>query len=640
MLGAGNDGRIPEAVPPLPLPEFEYCELEKRERIGTGGDADVYRATIDHNDHTYPVAIKQPRFEGTIQRRVLEKFQTEAQTWSNLADHDNIVSVYAWGMEPLPWLALEFMDGGTLNARIGSVDVAEALWLSGRIAEGIRHGHRHGVAHLDIKPTNLLLRDTPAGKWDYPKVSDWGLAKLLLEHSNSIEGISPTYAAPEQFDADEYGSPDDITDIYQLGAVAYALLVGEPPFTGSSTAVMQGVLQEEPDPPSTSNPKVPAAVDDAVLKALAKQKDDRYQSVLLFRKELNRLFEEYVGGSLETTAASVDAEQHTSSDTAPTTESDETGEGVANVTRADAPTREQSTTKKNEESNSTVVSTQQRDSPESESSVLTRRRMLGILGVGVVGVGGGWMVGQTNNQLNDKNSLDSTSGTDANTPTASEDTKISPSETDPSGTAETVAEGPTTIIDDFETGELDSAWQTHSESSAVLTGREGFTVQSSQAPEGNYSLRGLYGGPDNQLDEYSAIIRDDFIIDQDDIDIYLYVKVGPVLSGAERANKIHFRGPETPLIRIDQKERPGDTSGAHIGNGNSPNTVLDSIQLVEFRSINFSGGEIEELVVGGETVATNMELLGDGNSITSIIIYQGHFGHSADVVVDGIVTSR
>jgi hypothetical protein len=61
-----DDDRIPEPVPPLPLPNFEYDDLEKRERIGTGGDAKVYRATIDHNGYTYPVAVKQPRFEGTI----------------------------------------------------------------------------------------------------------------------------------------------------------------------------------------------------------------------------------------------------------------------------------------------------------------------------------------------------------------------------------------------------------------------------------------------------------------------------------------------------------------------------------------------------------------------------------------------
>ncbi|GAB3319040.1 protein kinase domain-containing protein [Haloplanus salinarum] len=174
MPGPADDDRIPEAVAPHTLSDFGYGDLEKGKRIGTGGDADVYRATLDQDGYTYPIAVKEPRFEGTIRKRVFQRFETEAETWESLNHHENVVSVYTWGAEPLPWLALEFMDGGTLEAQLGSIDVAEALWLSGRIAEGIRYGHRHGVAHLDIKPTNVLLRDTPEGKWDYPKVSDWG----------------------------------------------------------------------------------------------------------------------------------------------------------------------------------------------------------------------------------------------------------------------------------------------------------------------------------------------------------------------------------------------------------------------------------------------------------------------------------
>ncbi|QSG13424.1 WD40/PQQ-like beta propeller repeat containing protein (plasmid) [Halapricum desulfuricans] len=343
MPGPTEDDRIPEAVAPLPLPDFAYDDLEEGERVGTGGDADVYRATINHNNYTYPVAVKEPRFGETIQQRVVEKFQTEAETWRSLNDHDNIVSVYSSGAEPLPWLALEFMDGGTLDAQIGSLDVAEALWLSGRIAEGVRHGHRHGVAHLDIKPTNVLLRDTPDGKWKYPKVSDWGLAKMLLKHSDSTKGISPTYAAPEQFDAEEYGSPDDLTDIYQLGALVYALVAGEPPFSGSSTAVMQGILQEEPDPPSTANSSISAAADEIILKALAKKKGDRYESVLLFKKELDRLFEEYIEGDIDATTprAASPANDLTdrTSETSPDLQNDTAESGLSRTAKAEPQTQ-------------------------------------------------------------------------------------------------------------------------------------------------------------------------------------------------------------------------------------------------------------------------------------------------------------
>lgn len=121
-----------------------------------------------------------------------------------------------------------------------------------------------------------------------PKVADWGLSKILLDHSQSVDGFSPSYAAPEQYAAEEYGSPDDITDIYQVGAVCYELFTGEPPFTGPQAGVMRSVLDDQPPPPS-SVADVPAALDDVLLKALSKEKTDRYESILQFRDALTDL---------------------------------------------------------------------------------------------------------------------------------------------------------------------------------------------------------------------------------------------------------------------------------------------------------------------------------------------------------------
>jgi len=357
----------------------------------------VYLGTVKHQGNTYQIAIKEPRFEGTIQRRVVEKFQNEAETWNSLSDHENIVSVYGWGTKPLPWMGLEYMDGGTLSNKIGSLDVAEALWLAGRIAEGIRYGHRHGIAHLDIKPTNVLLRNTPAGKWEYPKVSDWGLAKMLLEHSNSIEGISPTYAAPEQFDSEVFGSPDDFTDIYQLGTVVYAMLAGEPPFTGTSTAVMRSVLDDQPDPPSVVNPDLPEAVDDVVLRALAKEKDDRYESVVTFRQELDRLFAEVIESDPSNTA--VGADQSTPASESPGMR---TGSGKTNhkPNSVAAEPDDHSALSGSAEGRSNTQSTVQDTSEDSslenrkkrEDTLIDRRQaIIGILGAGVIGVGG-WQI--------------------------------------------------------------------------------------------------------------------------------------------------------------------------------------------------------------------------------------------------------
>jgi len=120
-----------------------------------------------------------------------------------------------------------------------------------------------------------------------PKVADWGLSKHLLEHSKSVEGLSPQYAAPEQFD-DEYGTTDDLTDVYQLGAVLYELFTGRPPFDGKSAKAMRRVLHEAPTPPSAVA-DVPAALDDVLLTALAKEKADRYESALYLRDALQNV---------------------------------------------------------------------------------------------------------------------------------------------------------------------------------------------------------------------------------------------------------------------------------------------------------------------------------------------------------------
>jgi serine/threonine protein kinase len=146
------------------------------------------------------------------------------------------------------------------------------------------------VAHLDLKPENVLFRSV-GDAWDVPKVADWGLSRHLLEHSKSVEGLSPQYAAPEQFD-DEYGSADDITDIYQLGADLYELFKGEPPFDGKPAKAMHKVLHEEPTGPSEIA-DVPQELDEILLTALAKEKDDRYDNVAYLRDALQDVYEEY-----------------------------------------------------------------------------------------------------------------------------------------------------------------------------------------------------------------------------------------------------------------------------------------------------------------------------------------------------------
>ncbi|MFB6183390.1 MAG: protein kinase [Haloarculaceae archaeon] len=284
-------GGPPAEVPRGPDVPVEYGAVTKGDRIGKGGDADVFEATMDADGGTVRFALKEPRFSGTLHSDVVERFANEAETWSRLDDHDNVVDVVDYGAEPIPWIALEYMDGGDLAVRVGDLDVRQATWTALSIVRGVRHAHRHGVTHLDLKPGNVLFREIGPDEWDVPKVGDWGLAKMLLDHSKSMEGLTPQYAAPEQFHPDEYGDPDERTDIYQLGAVVYELYTGRPVFEGQPAAVMHQVTNEAVTPPTEVDPSLPADLDDVLLRALAKSKADRYDGILYLRDAFQDLYE-------------------------------------------------------------------------------------------------------------------------------------------------------------------------------------------------------------------------------------------------------------------------------------------------------------------------------------------------------------
>ena len=312
MTGLGTGGP-PDAIPMPPDLSLSYEDIADGEVIGQGGNADVYRVTVERSGREIPVAVKQPRLQGTLDAATAERFVAEADVWRNLANHDHIVGLLDWGSEPLPWLAMEYMDGGTLEATLSEerLPLEQAVWVGLCLCRVLRHAHRHGVAHHGIKPANVLFRETP-NSWMVPKISDWGLARLMLTETGSVEGLSPHYAAPEQFDADQYGSPDDRTDIYQVGTLVYELVTGDPPFSGSATAVMQSVLSEKPERPS-ARADVPAQLDDILGPALEKDPTERYDSVVPLRDALEELF----ASVRETRAArtsSTEAERETEDD--------------------------------------------------------------------------------------------------------------------------------------------------------------------------------------------------------------------------------------------------------------------------------------------------------------------------------------
>jgi serine/threonine protein kinase len=260
----------------------------------------VYEAFLSGDTPPDRVALKEPLSQDTLTTEGIEDFLNEAETWETIDrrerqkprwdNAEHIVGIIDTG-EELPWIAMEYMDGGSLTDRLDAhpegLQINKALWIGECICRGVEIAHNCGVAHLDLKPDNILFRTTPEGKWAVPKVADWGMSQALSANADSTEGLSVEYAAPEQFKPKEFGKPDTLTDIYQVGAIVYSLLTGEPPYTGSQTSIKSDALQADPPTPvSTLRNNSNEVLDTVVQTALARSKSDRYRSITTFQQAL------------------------------------------------------------------------------------------------------------------------------------------------------------------------------------------------------------------------------------------------------------------------------------------------------------------------------------------------------------------
>ena len=269
------------------------------EKLGAGGMGVVYLA--EDMKLGRKVAIKILSHEYTTNKDRLHRFDQEAAAASNL-NHPNILTIHEVGDDDgRHYIATEYIDGVTLRRKLAAshLEAPEILDIALQIASALEEAHAAGIVHRDIKPDNIMIRRN-----GYVKVLDFGLAKLTETVDRTpLDTESPTrvlvqtdagvvmgtshYMSPEQ----ARGKPVDArSDIWSLGVVIYEMVAGRTPFEGeTSTDVIVAITQKEPPPLARFAPTVPAELDWIVMKALRKDRDERYQTIKELLTDLRRL---------------------------------------------------------------------------------------------------------------------------------------------------------------------------------------------------------------------------------------------------------------------------------------------------------------------------------------------------------------
>jgi eukaryotic-like serine/threonine-protein kinase len=253
-------------------------------RVGSGALGVVYRAKHLHLEQPLAVKILHDRFQHDAAFRL--RFHAEARS-AHALDHPNVVRVVDFGEEPDGhlWLAMELLDGVELETLLqehGHLPVPRAIEIVLQLCAGLAHAHARGIVHGDVKPSNVVLVKRPDDdgvEIERAKLCDFGVALG-----------TPHYMAPEQC----LGEPLDAqSDVYSCGVVLYELLVGAPPFVDADPeAVLRQHVVIDPVPPSQRRPTIDERVDHVVMRALEKDRSDRYATMREMRAALRELLAE------------------------------------------------------------------------------------------------------------------------------------------------------------------------------------------------------------------------------------------------------------------------------------------------------------------------------------------------------------
>jgi serine/threonine-protein kinase len=256
--------------------------------LGSGAMGVVYKARQVNLDRL--VALKMMIGYGRATDPERQRFHAEATTVARV-QHPNVIQVYDVGdHDGTPYLAVEYVDGGTLAERLatgGKLPIGVAVRLMLQVARGVGAAHSRGIVHRDLKPANILL--TADG---VPKVADFGLAKLLGAESNTVSGSilgSPAYMAPEQA-AGQVRRTAPQTDVFALGVILYECLSGVTPFHGETVMqTLDRVRTVEPLELHVRRADVPPALERIVHRCLHKAPAERYPTADALAEDLARL---------------------------------------------------------------------------------------------------------------------------------------------------------------------------------------------------------------------------------------------------------------------------------------------------------------------------------------------------------------
>src|SRR5215475_15692510 len=265
----------------------ELGDYELLEEIGRGGQGVVFRARQKNLNRI--VALKVVGLGQWATPAHLKRFRLEAEAAASL-DHPCIVSIYEVGeRDGQCYFSMKLVEGGQLDEVVQQrpMSIRQAVQLVARVARTVHYAHEHGILHRDIKPGNILL--DVKGE---PHLTDFGLARLVESESTVTQTLdvlgTPSYMAPEQAVGNN-AAVSSATDVYGLGAVLYQLLTGQPPFAGGTTyETIKLLLDTEPRPPRSLNPKIDRDLSTICLKSLEKDPKRRYSSALSLAEDLER----------------------------------------------------------------------------------------------------------------------------------------------------------------------------------------------------------------------------------------------------------------------------------------------------------------------------------------------------------------